>query len=78
MIFCSPRLPWYLLFDWLVLFSQHSVMENKREVDKYQTAVKECESKRNHWQRELDKLSLHRLPDEKQAAQLPAVTDQDR
>lgn len=57
---------------------QHSVGESRRELEKYQATVKECESKRNHWQRELDKLQLHRLPDETESQTLPTLSEEER
>ena len=63
---------------YVYLYWQHSVGESRRELEKYQATVKECESKRNHWQRELDKLQIHRLPDETEAQTLPTLTEQER
>lgn len=53
-------------------------MENRRELEKYQATVKECESKRNHWQKEIEKLTIHRIPDEKEATELPVLSDEER
>ncbi|KAF6035306.1 SMC4 [Bugula neritina] len=54
-----------------------SMGEKRRELENYQRAVKECETRRNAAQKALDKLALHKLPDDKETPTLSVLNKVD-
>ncbi|XP_067949380.1 structural maintenance of chromosomes protein 4-like [Watersipora subatra] len=57
---------------------KHSVGESRRELEKHQAAVTGFESTRNRLQRQLDNLSIHKLPGEKETQVLEKLADEER